>query len=124
MEGKTHSKYVRQSARKVRQVVDLVRNKNIESALNILHFSKQRASATVEKSIRSAVSNLMSLEGGARIHPEDLYIKTIYVNEGPTARRIRPGSMGRASIIRRRTCHLSVVVAEEKDKTTTSNKEK
>jgi large subunit ribosomal protein L22 len=124
MEGKAHSRYIRQSARKVRQVADLVRNKNVGPALNILHFSKQKASITVEKSIRSAVSNLMNLEGGARIHPEDLYIKTIYVNEGPTARRIRPGSMGRASIIRRRTCHLSVVVAEEKDKTITNNREK
>ena len=116
MEAKAISRHVRQSARKVRLVADMVRGKDLEFALNALHFSNKKASVTVEKAVRSAVSNLMNLEGGAGVEPEDLYIKTIFVGEAGIARRWRAGAMGRASIIRKRSCHLTVVVAEKQNK--------
>ncbi|MCD6206234.1 MAG: 50S ribosomal protein L22 [Candidatus Marinimicrobia bacterium] len=116
MEAKAISRHVRQSARKVRLVADMVRGKDLEFALNALHFSNKKASLTVEKTIRSAVSNLMNQEGGSGIEPEDMYIKTIFVDEAGIARRWRAGSMGRASIIRKRSCHITVVVAEKENK--------
>ncbi|HRS52174.1 MAG TPA: 50S ribosomal protein L22 [Candidatus Marinimicrobia bacterium] len=116
MEAKAVQRYVRQSARKVRQVADLVRGKDVETALNLLHFNSKKASETVEKVVRSAVSNLLNSEGGSKLNPEDLYIKTIYVDGGSIAKRFRAGSLGRASIIRRRLCHVTVVVAEKENK--------
>lgn len=116
MEAKAVNRYERQSARKVRLLADMVRGKDLEHALNALHFSNKKASVTVEKTIRSAVSNLMNQEGGSGIEPEDLYVKTIFVDEAGIARRWRAGAMGRASIIRRRSCHLTVVVAEKENR--------
>ena len=115
MEARAIKRYIRQSPRKVRQIVDLIRGVEVEKALNILHFSPKKASLAVEKTVRSAVSNLMNSEGGSGLSPEVLFVKTIFVDEGPTVRRWRAGSMGRASIIRRRSSHLTVVVAEKKD---------
>ncbi|OQC45186.1 MAG: 50S ribosomal protein L22 [Candidatus Marinimicrobia bacterium ADurb.Bin030] len=116
MEAKAVHRYVRQSARKVRLVADLVRGKDVETALNLLHFNSKKASENVEKVVRSAVSNLLNSEGGSKLNPEDLYIKTIYVDGGSIAKRFRAGSLGRASIIRRRLCHITVVVAEKENK--------
>ncbi len=116
MEAKAISRHIRQSARKVRLVADMVRGKDLEVALNALHFSNKKASVTVEKTVRSAVSNLMNLEGGSSIEPENMFIKTIFVDEAGIARRWRAGSMGRASIIRKRSSHLTVVVAEKENK--------
>ncbi len=118
MEAKAIQRYVRQSARKVRLVADLVRGKDIETALNLLHFNGKKASEAIEKVVRSAVSNLMNSEGGAGINPEDMYLKTIFVDGGAMVKRFRAGSMGRASIIRRRLCHVTVVVAEKENKKT------
>ncbi|HNZ36401.1 MAG: 50S ribosomal protein L22 [Candidatus Marinimicrobia bacterium] len=116
MEAKAVHRYVRQSARKVRLVADLVRGKDVETALNLLHFNSKKASENVEKVVRSAVSNLLNSEGGSKLNPEDLYLKTIYVDGGSIAKRFRAGSLGRASIIRRRLCHITVVVAEKENK--------
>ena len=124
MEARAISRYNRQSSRKVRQAADLVRGKDIETSLNILHFSSKKSSFSVEKTVRSAVSNLLNSEGGSGINPEDLYIKTIFVDEGNTTRRYRARAMGRASIIRRRTSHISVVVAEKKDRISNKRKNK
>ena len=116
MEAKAISKNVRQSARKIRQVADLVRGKDLELALNTLHFCNKKASEVVEKTIRSCVANLLNTDAGGHLEPEELYLKNILVNEGPTARRFRPRAMGRATIIRKRSSHVSVEIAEIKDK--------
>jgi len=92
---------------------DLVRGKDLETALNLLHYSNKKASMLIEKVIRSAAANLMNMEGGSKLTPEDLYVKSIWVDGGPMVKRYRAGSMGRASIIRRRFSHVSVVVAEQ-----------
>ena len=112
MEAKAVAKYIRMSPRKVRMVVDLIRGKSVEEAMNLLHFTRKRSVAPVEKVVRSAVSNAMNKEEAAKLNPEDLFIKTIYVDEGPTMRRYNPGPMGRASIIRKRFCHISVIVSD------------
>ncbi|MDD5765482.1 MAG: 50S ribosomal protein L22 [Candidatus Marinimicrobia bacterium] len=124
MEAKAISRHIKQSPRKVRMVADLVRGKDVETALNQLHFSNKKASEWIEKTVRSAVSNLMTLEGGAGVSPEDLFVKTILVDAGATVKRFRAGSMGRASIIRKRSSHISVTIAEKKDKVGKNQKKK
>ncbi|MCH7731195.1 MAG: 50S ribosomal protein L22 [Candidatus Marinimicrobia bacterium] len=106
------AKYIRQSPRKVRKILDIVRGKNVETALNILHFSPQKASYVIEKTIRSAVSNFLQTEEGKSKDPDDLFVKEAYVGEGPTMKRFRAASMGRASRIRRRSSHLTIVLED------------
>ena len=113
MEAKAFARYIRMSPRKVRQVVNMIRGCSVEEAINSLHFTPKRASGPVEKVLRSAVSNAMNKEEAAKLSPEDLFIKAIWVDEGPTMRRYNPGPMGRASIIRKRFCHISVVVTDQ-----------
>ena len=113
MEAKALARFIRMSPRKVRLVVDLVRGKPVEEAINLLHFTPKRSSQPVEKLLRSAVANAMNMEAAAKLEPDDFYIKEIRVDEGPTMRRYNPGPMGRASIIRKRFCHISVVVADK-----------
>jgi large subunit ribosomal protein L22 len=113
MEARAVARYIRMSPRKVRQVVDLVRGKSVEEAINLLHFTPKRASVPVEKLLRSAVANAMNKEEASKLDPEDFFIKTIYVDQGPTMRRYNPGPMGRASLIRKRFCHISVVLADK-----------
>lgn len=115
MEAKAFARYIRMSPRKVRQVVDLVRGRSVEEAINMLHFTPKRASNPVEKVLRSAVSNAMNSEEAAKLEPEDLFIKEIWVDQGPTMRRYNPGPMGRASVIRKRFCHISVIVTDQID---------
>ena len=82
----------------------------MEVAINILHFSKKKASDDLEKTVRSAIANLVNLEGG-NVDPESLYVKEVYVNGGPSIKRFRPRAMGRATPILKRTSHMTVVVA-------------
>jgi len=115
MEAMAIAKYIRMSPRKARIVADMVRGKEVDHALNILHFSPKLASRPIEKVLRSAVSNVLNVEGAsAKVSQEDLFVKEIRVDDGFTLRRFRAASMGRASPIRKRTCHIQVVVAEIK----------
>lgn len=116
MEAIAIGRYLRQAPRKVRMAADLVRGKDLETALNLLHYSNKKAGMLIEKVIRSAAANLMNMEGGSKLTPEDLYVKSIWVDGGPMVKRYRAGSMGRASIIRRRFSHVNVVVAEQANK--------
>ncbi|MFQ6092142.1 MAG: 50S ribosomal protein L22 [bacterium] len=112
MEYRAKARYVRISPRKMRQVADLVRGKDVEEALNILHFTLKAASTHVEKTIRSAAANAVNMAGSTRVKVEDLYIKEVQVDGGPSLKRFRPRAMGRAARILKRTSHLSVVLAE------------
>jgi large subunit ribosomal protein L22 len=113
MEARAKAKYIRMSPRKVRRVADLIRGKNVGEAINILHFTPKAASDPIEKVLRSAVSNMLNLEGSSKVDPDDLFVKEIRVDEGVTLKRFRAASMGRAVRIRKRTSHISVTVAEE-----------
>ena len=112
MEARAVAKYIRMSPRKVRQIIDLIRGKSVDEAINLLHFTPRRASGPVEKVLRSAVSNALNTEEGTKLDPESFFVKTICVDQGPTMRRYRPGPMGRASLIRKRSCHVTVIVSD------------
>jgi len=117
MEARATAKFVRMSPRKVRQVVDLIRGKDVEESLNALQFIKRAARVPVEKTLRSAVANVFSNDPeAAHLEPGDLYIKEAFVDEGPTMKRFRPRAMGRATMIRKRTSHITVVVGAKADK--------
>jgi large subunit ribosomal protein L22 len=111
MEAKAIHRYIGSSPRKMRLVVDLIRGISVEKALEILHFQPKHASKDAEKVLRSAVSNLMNKDEATRMEPSDLYIKEAFVNQGPTLKRISPAPMGRAYKIRKRSCHLTIVVS-------------
>lgn len=112
MEAKAVAKYIRISPRKVRQVVDLIRGKNIGEAIAILKFTPKRASDAVEKVVKSAVANA---EHNLELNRDALYIAEAYVDQGPTLKRFKPRAMGRADLIRKKTSHITVVVAEKKE---------
>ena len=115
MEAIARAKFVRGSARKVRRVIELIKGKNVEEALNILSYTPKAAAVELEKTLKSATANALSLEGTAKLKAEDLWIKNIFVDGGPILKRIRPTSMGRAYRIRKRTNHLTIVVTDGKE---------
>jgi large subunit ribosomal protein L22 len=101
------ARYVQVSARKARRVIDLVRGRSVADALDILRWAPQAASEPVAKVIASAAANAQNNNG---LDPATLVVATVYADEGPTAKRIRPRAQGRAFRIRRRTSHITVVV--------------
>lgn len=112
MEARAKSKFIRQSPRKTRLVVDLIRGKSVGEAYALLQFSKKRASAVVDKALRSAVANAVdkAQNAGDSLDVDDLYVKQAFVDEGPRLKRWRPAAMGRATPINKPTCHITVVV--------------
>ena len=112
MDAVAKARHIHQSARKVRQVLNEVRGKQVENAINKLHFTPKKAAKIIEKTLRSAVANAVNREG-SEVDADKLFIKEAFVDEGPTMRRFRPRAMGRATIIRKRTSHLTIVVAEK-----------
>ena len=112
MEAKAHAKFIRVSPRKSRQVMDLIRGKNIGEAVGILKNTPRKASKLIEKVLHSAVANA---ENNHDMIADELYIKKAYVNEGPTMKRFRPRAQGSASPINKRTSHISIVVSEKKE---------
>jgi len=113
LEARAVARWVRIAPRKMRLVIEMVRGDGVRRAVNKLHFSTKRASEPVEKTIRSALANLMAMEEAAKLDPSDVFIKEIKVDEGPTLRRWKPRAMGRATRIRKRTSHLTVVVTAQ-----------
>ena len=109
MEIKAGNRYIRISPRKARYVADVIRGKKVEDALNILAFIPRKASSIISKVVKSAIANAGQDES---IDVDTLYIKKIFVDEGPTAKRFRPRAMGRATKIRKRTSHITVVLEE------------
>jgi large subunit ribosomal protein L22 len=101
------ARFVRVSASKARRVIDLVRGKSVTEALDILRWAPQSASEPVAKVIASAAANAQNNDG---LDPATLVVATVYADEGPTAKRIRPRAQGRAFRIRRRTSHITVIV--------------
>jgi large subunit ribosomal protein L22 len=111
MEAVAKLKNVPMSARKMRLVVDIIRGKNVEEALDILRFTKKEAAVWLEKLVLSAIANWEYKLGGAESADEyDLYIKTIFSDEGSMLKRFRPAPHGRAHRIRKRTNHVTLIV--------------
>ena len=108
MDAKATAKYVRVSPRKARIVIDQVRGKDVIAAQEILAFNERAISEVVAKVVNSAAANAQDRFG---LRPESLVIKAAYVDEGPTMKRFRPRAKGAASKIRKRTSHITVIVA-------------
>lgn len=111
MEAKATHKYIGTSPRKMRLVIDLIRGESVDKALEILHFNPKHAAKDAEKVLRSAVANLFNKDEEANHDPSELVVKEAYVNQGPTLKRIQPAPMGRAYRVRKRSNHLTIVVA-------------
>jgi len=113
MEAKAINRYIGSSPRKMRLVIDLIRGMQVDKALEVLHFSSKHSSKDAEKTLRSAVANLLNSDDATRVEPQDLIVKEVFVDQGPTVKRISPAPMGRAYRIRKRSCHLTIVVASK-----------
>ena len=113
MEARAVNRFIGSSPRKMRLVVDLIRGESVDKAIEILHFSPKHSSKDAERTLRSAVSNLINKEETTRTEPSDLFVKEAFVNVGPTLKRISPAPQGRAYRIRKRSCHLTIVVAKK-----------
>ncbi len=109
MEARAIAKYLRVSSRKVRLNADLIRGKRVEEAINLLSHTPKAGAKLVSKVVQSALANARQDKS---IDVDTLFVKTIFVNQGPTLKRFRPKPMGRAGRIRKRTCHVTVVLSE------------
>ncbi|GEM_PF-394283 len=116
MEARAIEKYLRISPRKVKFVIDLVRNKPVEEAIGLLSLTPKKAAVFVRKAIQSAVANAIENFKEYKVSEEDLIIKEIYVNEGPTLKRFKPRARGRADRVLKRTSHITVLVSDLKSK--------
>ncbi len=118
MEAKASAKNMRGSAQKARLVVDLIRGKNVAHALAILQFTHKRAAGVISKCLKSAIANanFAAEKQNIAIDPDDLWVKSCFVDIGPTKRRfrMRPAPQGRAYRERRHYCHITVEVTSEK----------
>jgi len=110
METRAVAKFVRISPRKIRLVMDQVRGKPVGEALNMLSFAPQRGARILKKLVNSAIANA---EQNTGVDVDSLYIMRVYADEGPTLKRWRPRAQGRATSIRKRTSHLTVVLNEK-----------
>ncbi|MFA6800723.1 MAG: 50S ribosomal protein L22 [Acholeplasmataceae bacterium] len=110
MEAQAIAKTVRIAPRKARLVADLVRGKNIKEAQAILMFTPRAASPIILKVLNSATANA---ENNLNLNVDDLFVKEIYVNEGVRLKRLLPRAKGQGDIIKKRTSHITVVVAEK-----------
>lgn len=111
MEARAQKKFLRSSPRKMRLVIDMIRGKSAAEALSILKFSPKLASKPAEMLLKSAISNLSNKEDGISLRNEEVYVKAVFVDAGPMMKRIQPAPMGRAYRVRKRSNHLTIVVA-------------
>jgi large subunit ribosomal protein L22 len=111
MEAKATLRYLKASPQKVRLIVDQIRGKKVEEAIQILRFTRKMAAKDLEKLLRSAVANAENSEAGADV--DELVVSKIYVDEGPREKRIQPAPMGRAFRIQKRKSHVTVHLSDE-----------
>ena len=109
MESRAVGRYMRISPQKMRLIMDEVRGKKVDEAIRLLSFSPKRGARVLRKLINSAVANA---EANKEVDVDTLYIKRVYADQGPIMKRFRPRAMGRASRIRKRTSHLTVILDE------------
>ena len=110
MEAKALAKYVRMSPIKLQPVVALIRGKDLEEALKILKFTPGRGAELIEKVVMSAQANA---ENNHSMNPDNLFVAEVYAHKGPTMKRWRAGSKGRAFPILKRTSHIGVTLREK-----------
>ncbi len=103
-------RYERTSSRKVKRILDIIRGKGVLEARALLQFHPSRSKIPILKTLNSAVANLKDKVGTVRVDDGDLFVKEARVDEGPTMKRWRAGFRGTADMIRRRTCHITLVI--------------
>ncbi|OGS20372.1 MAG: 50S ribosomal protein L22 [Elusimicrobia bacterium RIFOXYA2_FULL_39_19] len=109
MEAIAKAKFVRNSPSKVGQVLTLIRNKSVKQAFNILQFTPKSAKVIIEKTLKSAIANAGKLK-----NYEGIIVKECYVNQGPSLKRWRSRAFGRAVQYKHKTCHLTIIVSDNK----------
>ena len=110
-EGRAELKYARISSRKVKIVIDLIKNKDIDEAYGIIKFTPKAASELLLKLLKSAEANALNNNG---LNRDELYVADAFANQGPTLKRLMPRAQGRANRIRKRMSHITLVVKERK----------
>ena len=115
MKVHAQAKWVRTSARKARLVLDHIRGRSVPEARTILAFTPRAAATDIEKVLRSAVANAEANHG---LDGDDLVVEAAYADEGPTLKRWKPRARGRVNRIRKRTCHVTLVLSEKPEATT------
>src|SRR5690606_6246099 len=120
MEAIARTKYLKGSPRKARLVIDLIRGQNVSRALSILRFTEKRAAEPIAKCLNSAIANATYIaeQQNIAIDPDDLWVKSCFVDMGPTKnrRRMRPAPQGRAYREQRHYCHITIEVSSEEQK--------
>jgi len=116
MEARAVKRYIPSSPRKMRLVVDLIRGKSVEEALNLLHFNPKHASNVIELALKSAVSNLSNKSETGKVEEKNIFVKKIFVDGGPVLKRVMPAPQGRAFRKRKRSNHLTIIVEERDQK--------
>jgi large subunit ribosomal protein L22 len=109
MEVRARLRFARLGPRKARLVADLIRGKRSEEALNVLSFTKKAAAKIILKLLKSAIANATQKKN---IDVDRLFIKKITVDQGPTMKRFQPRALGRATMIRKRTSHITIILDE------------
>lgn len=110
--ARARARLIRIAPRKARRVIDLIRGKEVNEALNLLDFINARPAPVIKKVLRQAQANASN---NYEMDEDNLYVKTAFVDEGLTIPRIRPRAQGRAYRIRKRTCHITIEVAEREE---------
>jgi large subunit ribosomal protein L22 len=105
-------KYVRTSAYKAREILDLIRGEQVARALEILEFAERDVARVILKGLESAIANAENNNG---LVADELFVSACYADEGPTLKRWRPRAKGRATRIRKRTCHITIIVSRMPD---------
>ena len=111
MEAIARKRFIRQSPYKIRYVLKTIKGLNVEDAINKLSLTNKKASVYIEEVLKASISNMMN-----KNNPENsnnFFIKTAYVDEGPVMKRFRPAAMGRATSIRKRTSHLTIIISNK-----------
>jgi large subunit ribosomal protein L22 len=118
LKAKAIEKFIRISPRKLRYVADVVRSKKVEEAVDMLTFTQKKAALILKKAVESAAANAIENHD---MNEDDLVIAEVFVDEGPILKRFRPRARGRATKIRKRTSHLTVIVSDGKEKEAKEN---
>jgi large subunit ribosomal protein L22 len=116
MEARAIKRYIPSSPRKMRLVVDLIRGKSVEEALDLLHYNPKHASNVIESTLKSALSNLSNKSETGKVEEKNVFVKKIFVNGGPVLKRVMPAPQGRAFRKRKRSNHLTIIVEEREQK--------
>tara|TARA_B100000029_G_scaffold370027_1_gene363863 strand:- start:2121 stop:2459 length:339 start_codon:yes stop_codon:yes gene_type:complete len=111
MEAIARKRFIRQSPYKIRYVLKTIKGLNVDDAINKLSLMNKKASVYIEEVLRSSIANMMSKNDSG--NSDNLFIKTAYVDEGPVMKRFRPAAMGRATGIRKRTSHLTIIISNK-----------